>query len=265
MPCSGSVRSVAVGLAMAAASVAAGCGGETDDLTVVQDAITAENALSANALSANALSANALSANALSANALSANALSANALTATALRDPLAREFLRYVVSCALDEDDGFTMKIDGKKYAFPGGLGLAPEWGKSCGSCDGECQRWVSACVLARVDAAGVKRIISLRGEHRALKPDGNELRKYTVREATYYGNVFIRNQPKYLCLSPGMTSDQRVCGDSMSDCPMTVVGECDDACDDGPYGSFSDCSDKGRYRHGTTYHESITVFLPK
>src|SRR5262245_26767602 len=132
MPCSGSVRSVAVGLAMAAASVAVGCGAETDDLTVVQDAITADNALSANALSANALSANALSANALSANALSANALSANALTATALRDPLAREFLRYVVSCALDEDDGFTMKIDGKKYQFPGGLGLAPEWGTS-------------------------------------------------------------------------------------------------------------------------------------
>jgi len=253
---------------MTAAFGAVGCGGETDaDVEEIQSAITSDNALSANALSANALSANALSANALSANALSANALSANALTASALTDPLAREFLRYVVSCALDENDGFSMRIDGKKYDFPGGLGLAPEWGRSRGSCDGECQRWVSACVLARVDAAGVKRIISLRGDHPALKPQGSELRKYTDREATYFGNVFVPKQPRYLCLSPGKTDDERVCGDSMRDCPMTVVGWCDEACadDDGPYGSFGDCSDKGRARRGTVYHEAITVFLPK
>jgi hypothetical protein len=253
---------------MTAAVGAAGCGGEPDaDVEEIQSAILSDNALSANALSANALSANALSANALSANALSANALSANALTASALRDPLAREFLKYVVSCALDEDDGFTMRIDGKKYEFPGGLGLAPEWARSRGSCDGECQRWVSACVLARVDAAGVKRIISLRGDHHALKPDGAELRKYTDREATYFGNVFVPKQPRFLCLSPGKTDDERVCGDSMRDCPMTVVGSCDDACgdDDGPYGSFGDCSDKGRARRGTIYHEAITVFLPR
>src|SRR6266498_3227214 len=176
MPCSRSVSTLALGLAMTATFGAVGCAGETDaDVEEIQSAITSDNALSANALSANALSANALSANALSANALSANALSANALTASALSDPLAREFLRYVVSCALDENDGFSMRIDGKKYDFPGGLGLAPEWGRSRGSCDGECQRWVSACMLARVDAAGVKRIISLRGDHPALKPEGS------------------------------------------------------------------------------------------
>src|SRR3569832_1677744 len=108
MPCSRSVRTLALGLAMTAAVGAVGCGGETDaDVEAIQSAITADNALSANALSANALSANALSAN-----ALSANALSANALTASALSDPLARELLRYVVSCALDENDGFSMRI---------------------------------------------------------------------------------------------------------------------------------------------------------
>src|SRR5262245_17967447 len=169
MPCSGSIRRLALGLATTAALFAVGCGGETDaDLDVDQSAIMAENALSANALSANALSANALSANALSANALSANALAANALTATALRDPLAREFLKYVVSCALDDHDRIVMRIDGRQYLFPGSLALAPEWGREHGSCDGEFQRWVSACVLARVDAAGVKRMISLRGDNR-------------------------------------------------------------------------------------------------
>src|SRR3954451_2153457 len=88
----------------------AACGGE--GISETQSSALSANALSANALSANALSANALSANALSANALSANALSANALTATALRDPLARQFLKYVVSCALPEDKTITMRI---------------------------------------------------------------------------------------------------------------------------------------------------------
>jgi hypothetical protein len=219
MLCSGSIRGLALRLLAAAAMAAlVGCGESRDDANTIQAAVIADNALSANALSANALSANALSANALSANALSANALSANALTASALRDPLAREFLKYVASCALDDDQRIVMRIDGKHYEFPGGLGLAPQWGSEHGSCDGACQRWVSACVLARIDAAGVKRMISLRGDHPALRPDHNELHKFTEREATYFGNVFVPNQPRFLCLSPGQTEDQRVCGDSLA-----------------------------------------------
>jgi hypothetical protein len=123
-----------------------------------------------------------------------------------------------------------------------------------------------VSACVLARVDAAGVKRQIAIRGDHRALRPEDSELRRFTDREATYYGNLFARDQPRLMCLSPGKTSNERVCGDSLGDCPMTVVGTCDDACaDDGRYGTFTACSDRGRARRGTSYDETITVFLPK
>ena len=40
--------------------------------------------------------------------------------------------------------------------------------------------------------DAAGVKRMISIRGDNRALRPEDNELRRYTDREATYFGNSF-------------------------------------------------------------------------
>jgi hypothetical protein len=256
---------VAVG-AMLLGSVA-GCGGEVDDDldTAVSSAIT-DNALSANALSANALSANALSANALSANALSANALSANALIANALRDPLAREFLKYVVSCALDDGDDISVRVDGKKYTFSGSLGLAPEWGAARGSCDGDCQRWVSACVLARVDFAGVKRPISLRGEHRALRPDPGELRDYRVAEGAYFGNLFVKNQPRYLCLAPGQDSNERVCGPSLKDCPMTVVGSCEDACAHmGPNRSFAECSTSGEAGRHRVYEETITVFLPR
>jgi hypothetical protein len=248
-------------------SVLAGCGagedtGGSTDLATTRSAITAENALTANALTANALTANALTANALTANALTANALTANALTANGLRDPLGRELLKYVVSCALPTGTSVSISVDHHRYEFPGSLGLAPEWASVGGSCDRSCQRWVSACVLARVDAAGVERMISIRGDHRALRPDAAELRGYRQREATYYGNLFAEGQPRYLCLSPGATSDDRVCGPSLSDCPMTVVGACDDVCDDrGAFGTFSDCRTS---RHGREIAETVTVFLP-
>ncbi len=140
------------------------------------------NGLSANGLSANGLSANGLSANGLSANGLSANGLSANGLTAggllgngaTALADPMALQFLKYVVSCALGPQQSLSFTVAGITHTFPGQVGLAPQWGGDHGSCDGSCQRWVSACVLARVDAAGVEREISIRGPSLALRRPG-------------------------------------------------------------------------------------------
>ena len=212
------------------------------------------------------VSAYALSANALSANALSANALSANALTATALKDPMAREFLKYVVSCALPDDEVIKMTIDGQSYSFPGSLGMEPQWGERGGSCDESCQRWITACVLARVDFLGVERPISVRGLNQGLKTTGKEAKDFPVREATYFGNVFAPGKPLYACLTPGMTTDVRVCGDSMASCPMKVVGSCADACAyEGQFGQFDLCSTSGKALHPETYLESVTVFLPK
>jgi hypothetical protein len=253
------------------ATLLAGCCAEVDDVSATSSALEATNALSANALSAHALSANALSANALSANALSANALSANALSANGLRDPLARQFLKYVVSCALPASSTINMSIDGASYSFVGQLGLAPQWGAPGGSCDRSCQRWVSACVLARVDYAGVERLISLRGEHPALKTAPHEVRDYPVREATYYGNLFGEGQKRYLCLSPGLQSDNRVCGPSLASCPMTVMGSCATTCKHpGRQGSFVDCATDttfamdGGTPQSRDMAETITVFLP-
>jgi hypothetical protein len=254
------------------AAGAGACGGEpAAPNTPIEVGAVTDNALMANALMANALMANALMANALVSNALMANALMANALMANALdpngvADPSTAQFMKYLVSCALDSKQSLDLTLGGQDYHFAGSVGLAPQWGKSGGSCDGSCQRWVSACLLARIDAAGVEREISVRGLNPALLPSRTELGTYTKREATYFGNVFAPGQPRFVCLPPGATSDERVCGDSLSKCPMTVLGSCANAClFQGPFGEYDICSDNGKKLTGTSYLESATVFLPK
>jgi hypothetical protein len=206
--------------------------------------------------------------NALTANALTANALTANALTANGLKDPLGRQLLKYIVSCALDEDASLKMSIDGQSYTFAGGLGLAPEWGRRGGSCDESCQRWVSACVLGRVDFLGVQEMISERGANPALRVSWQELVNYTSMEATYFGNIFAEGQPMFACLAPGKTGIPRVCGPSLDNCPMQVVGSCAQDCAYQSFvtgGGFVDCSSSGKARQPVVYHESVTVFLPR
>jgi hypothetical protein len=256
-----SIRVLGFGLV---ATWASACGGPAVQSTT--SSALAANALAANALAANALAANALAAHALAANALAANALAANALTSSALHDPLARQFLKYVVSCALPADKTVTINVDGQTYSYPGLLGMEPQWGERGGSCDESCQRWVTGCVLARVDYLGVERLISLRGANPALRTTRDEANAYPVREATYFGNVFKKDQPLFACLSPGQKEDERVCGDSLDNCPMDVVGSCARACVfEGAFGGFQLCSSSGKALHPETYLESVTVFLPK
>ena len=224
------------------------------------------NGLVSNGLVSNGLVSNGLVSNGLTTAGLTANGMLGTGVNAAALSDPMALKFLKYVVSCALDDHQSLTFTAGGATYTFPGELGLAPQWGFPHGSCDGSCQRWVSACVLSRVDAAGVHRDISVRGLNPALRPSWTELIQYQRREATYFGNLFVAGQPRFVCLSPGQTQDERACGPSLADCPMTVVGSCDQDCIfQGPYGDFELCSDAGRSHSGQMYLESITVYLPK
>jgi hypothetical protein len=223
------------------------------------------NGLTMNGLTMNGLTMNGLTMNGLTMNGLTMNGLTMNGLAA-AMADPQAQLFLKYLVSCALGPQQSLTVTAGGTTHTFPGQLGLAPQWGSDHGSCDGSCQRWVSACLLARIDAAGIDREISVRGPNPMLFPTAQEISQYTQREATYFGNLFVSGQPRFLCLAPGQKQDQRVCGDSLADCPMTVVGSCAQDCAV-KAGALGDafCSDSGRFGAGQTYFESVTVFLPK
>ncbi|AKT40050.1 hypothetical protein [Chondromyces crocatus] len=237
--------------------------GEEEVVGEAEQEVVVVNALTSNALTSNALTSNALTSNALTSNALTSNALTSNSLTKAALKDAKARLLLQYITSCALEKGKHFDVKVDGQTYGFDGELGLAPKWGKANGKCDGECRSWVSGCVISRVDYLGQPLQISIRGKHPALSTSLFEWLTYRDREATYYGDIFAKPQQLFACLSPGKTQIPRVCGPSVNNCFLNVVGNCNQACNWlNPDGSYSKCEDNTGYCGGNRYEGSVTVF---
>jgi hypothetical protein len=256
-----STRILGVASLVAASFAMLGCmeAPESEDIGEAQQASKTDNGLSYNGLSYNALTTNALTTNALTTNALTTNALTTNALVSGALNDPLAREFLKYAVSCALREGDHVDFTIDGVAYSFPGHHGLAPEWREPGGSCGPSCRKWVSACVLSRVNYLGVPTPISIRGDHAALETTEKERDDFSRGEAAYWGDVFASPQVRKACLYPGQTEIPRVCGPTIVGCVAEVVGDCEDVCDgalnDGAYVGCDDADANGE-------NAPVTVF---
>jgi hypothetical protein len=242
-----------------------GAVGESEEATGEAE----QASVSLNSVSLNSVSLNSVSLNSVSLNSVSLNSVSLNSVSLNGLDDPSNRKVWEYVVGCALPAGQSVTVSSQGVSYTWNGQLGLAPQW--SHGPCDESCQEWVSACVLARVDYAGVARQISLRGDKPGLATSAAERATYYDREATYYGNIFSIPQRFYACLSPGKTEIPRVCGPSVASCGFDVVGSCDDVCGrPRSDGSFPNCSvpeDDHGCGHGRdrddVYHASITVFL--
>jgi hypothetical protein len=202
----------------------------------------ASNRLMSNRLMSNALTTNRLMSNALTHNALTTNRLMSNALTSNALRPDgltegeVARQFLSYVYSCAMPADAGLALVVDGQDYGrLEGGLGLAPEWGQDAGRCDEHCQRFITACLLARTNFWGVPVQISLRGDHPSLLPTEDEKAQYPLREGTYFGNLFVNvddlDRQIYACTGPGSSVPQltnRFCSGGSGLCALKVGYDC-------------------------------------
>jgi hypothetical protein len=116
------------------------------------------------------------------------------------------RSLLEYIIKCALPEGRSLVKQDQyGNSYTFQGRLGLAPAWENN--ACDGPCKRWVSACMLAHVNTAGVHIPINIVGQNAALgwgqDPD------YPNQEGTFFGNLFALNNigivDAYYCNGPG------------------------------------------------------------
>lgn len=176
------------------------------------------------------------------------------------------RRTLKYLVSCALDEKAIVTATVEGTAYEFPGDLGLAPQWIKRPMT-DVE-QRWVSACMLARINLLGVTVQISMRAyfpsANRRLQVSEREAREFPTREATFFGNLFAEQPVSYVCGPPRTAARrrflelrQRLCslrgsagGDPrVTQCGLVHVGAC-------RLPAFT--------QQGDVFREAITVQLP-
>jgi hypothetical protein len=171
----------------------------------------------------------------------------------------------KYLARCALAE--GVTLEVSG--LGFAGLLGLAGTW--ATGPCDGDCQRWVSACLLGHTNALAQPVPFSARGPHARLVSTPEERAEYPAVEAAFYGNVFVEGAPAYACASPGIAPAalrERLCGAGV--CGITVVGACEllsglGACDTrsgAPDDFYTDCHSS--LGSGAVMGEVLTTYLP-
>lgn len=177
------------------------------------------------------------------------------------------RLLLKYTVQCALPKGDHVLVRRDGRDIILSGSLGLAPQWKRAPMTAID--QRWMTACILARMNAFGVTVKLSLRADHDALRRvDSAERRRYTYDEGAFYGNLFADPPVLYACSGAGgasraPTKRLRVCtqpprpGETENRCGMTMTGACAEVCE----------TQDGIHRRclggGTRYDEVLTVFL--
>jgi hypothetical protein len=224
-------------------------------------AVMLENGLTQNGLTQNGLTQNGLTQNGLTQNGLTQNGL----LMTTLEEDPSARMLASYIASCALPAGMSITLPLSSGPLVLKGQMGLAPPWAVEDGICDESCQRWVSACVISRVNYLGHSIPLSLRGDHGALVTDAAERANYPLREAAYFGNIFKPIQEMYACTSPGSNLINRVCGPLGAenlDCVVSVLGDCADVCDgiSSQDGNFQYC--QGPAKGEAPYLQAITTF---
>jgi hypothetical protein len=260
------------------------------------------NRIGANRIGANRIGANRIGANRIGANRIGSNRIGANRPVGSAITErrlPIdeavagellstdeQRELFSYMASCAFESDVVLEGTIDGVDYEFPGSLGLAPAWEHR--ALQEHEQRWLSACLIARVNAYGVSVLISLRGPHRALTVSAAEAAEYTLEEGAFYGNIFTpETEPlewtacRGSAQAAGEDGDlvDRDCteatGDGTTRCGFKFAGDCVDYASDRstPYacrrddrGYYENChtvAGHGRWPLGTLRTEVITVFV--
>lgn len=144
------------------------------------------NRIILNRIILNRIALNQIALNRISTGRLSVNMSSAGDLLATAD----GREVFSLVVSCAVPSDVTLVATVNGTPFEFPGEVGLAPQWLFTRLAEPG--QRWVSACMFARVNAHEVVLPISMRGPHPELATTADERASWTLEEGAFFGNAF-------------------------------------------------------------------------
>jgi hypothetical protein len=135
--------------------------------------------------------------------------------------DPAMRKkIMRYLVECALPAGFQVDLTYRGRSEILGSGIaGLGPSL--QTGIMNDIDQQRVSACMLARMNGLGVTVQIDMFG---AMGPDAPAFQSagpgddaFPVREAAFYGNLFIPEHPAYACTDlPYTPGDWRSCKDT-------------------------------------------------
>jgi hypothetical protein len=219
------------------------------------------------------------------------------------------REVYGYMMSCALPPGTWVEATIPGapdsspldappndtiytcrsEHCVFDGSMGLAPKWIDHKLNKKG--QRWVSACLFARVNAYATAEAISIRGDADSLAVGVEEAQEFTLEEGAFYGQYFTEaDEPTqmYACLGADQVDGSesgglylRECAEpdpadpTHTFCGFNYTGECRDfspsapsayACqsfDDGSYSKCHDFAAAGAWLHSKKQKQVITVFV--
>ncbi len=173
------------------------------------------------------------------------------------------RALLKFITQCALRKDQVLTVETDGLVFEYYGNLGTAPNWDGYPNSLTPSEQRWVSACVLARVNYFSTPVPINMRTKATSgfkIPVTEKELDQFPYHEGGFFGNIFIDNK-KYVCQGDApkkvLVGKNRICSmasigqetSKISSCGYTIVGDCDDP--------------SVFFRDGINYKETIHVWL--
>ncbi|MBS1118166.1 MAG: Alpha-tubulin suppressor and related protein-like protein [Deltaproteobacteria bacterium] len=135
------------------------------------------------------------------------------------------KQVLRYLVECALPGGRSITYNDELERVVtLAGGLGLAPEWETGAPTAAG--QRYVSACLAARTNAAGQTVRLSLRAPAMAVASD-TERASYTWNEGAFWGDLFSDTPSIKTCVGQGNGVAGRLCTVDGT-CGFTSVGQC-------------------------------------
>jgi hypothetical protein len=149
--------------------------------------------------------------------------------------DPVMRaKLIKYTIQCALDPSQTITFTHGGITEFVPGIANLGAGW--AWGHMSVAEQQAVTACLLARVNAAGQTVQIDMFGDYPGLDyQTDSEAATWGVNEAIFFGNLFKSPPSTYVVVEPvGGTPgypvhvcDMRSCRDASDNCLSPFDGD--------------------------------------
>jgi hypothetical protein len=163
------------------------------------------------------------------------------------------RHVLRSAVECALTPDQSVSDPVTGELYS--GWFGVAPSWRNAVLDTPG--RRYVTGCMVQRLNYYGASVPILLEGPHSAIAQNTTYGPQYPLTESTVFGDLFSSSTPLlgilpafnvYVCwesllpqscglLGLPLLFEKRICDDAPL-CGLVPLGPCALSCvANGPY----------------------------